>query len=102
VNYPILVDRWDDKHPADLAVCERCHATFKWDPADGDPYDLCQTHGNPTVKNDCGGQIVMKYDAAPKCGGCGRLGYWDKALAYCCSRRCQLQAEYAETLRMTA
>lgn len=96
-RYPILVDRWDDKHPADLAVCTRCDATFTVDPSEGDPYDLCTTHGNPTLPGDCGGQIVMKYDQGDRCKGCGKLDY-SMPLAGCCSRKCQLQAEYAASL----
>lgn len=92
-RYPILVERWDEQHPSDMAVCERCHKTVTIDPSEGDPYDRCLKH------RGCGGQVVMKYEQADKCGGCGRLGFYEKALSHCCSRRCMLQAEYAKTLR---
>lgn len=100
-DYPILVERWDKAHPSDDAVCTRCGHTFKWDPADGDPDDLCSTHGNPTVAGDCGGPIVMKYDEGVRCKGCGKLDY-SFMLGGCCSRKCQLQAEYAATLKARA
>jgi hypothetical protein len=94
-RYPILVDRWDAKHPSDTAVCERCHADFKWDPSEGDPYDLCATHDNGS---GCGGQIVMKYTEGERCKACGKLDY-EMPLSGCCSRKCMLQAEYAEILK---
>lgn len=43
-RYPILVARWDAKHPSDLAVCTRCGYERTWDPSEGDPYDLCIRH----------------------------------------------------------
>jgi hypothetical protein len=96
-DYPILVERWGKKAPSDRVVCERCHAEFSHDPSEGDPYDLCLRHGNPTV-GECGGQLVYKYAEADKCGGCGKLGFYDTKLSHCCSRKCMLQAEYAATL----
>lgn len=101
-EYPILVERWDAKHPSDTAVCERCHAEFKWDPTEGDPYDLCAKHGH-LLKSECGGQIVMKYDVGERCKGCGKLDHeMPRALNGCCSRKCMLQAEYAAALKARA
>ena len=103
-DYPILVARWDDKHPADLAICEACGYERKWNPEDGDPYDLCICH------HGCGGQIVMKYDEGTPCGNCGELAYshpvkrkveGQRYPEHYCSRRCMLQAEYAEALGST-
>jgi hypothetical protein len=90
-KYPILVERYDSKHPADTAVCEDCNAEHTYDPMDGDPYDLC-------LKCSCGGQIVFKYLWADRCPGCERLGWYRKEMNGCCSRRCMLVAEYAAHL----
>lgn len=99
-EYPILVENFDAKHPADLAVCTKCHATFTVDPGEGDPYDMCTKHGNPTVPGDCGGQIVMKYDVGYRCKSCRKLDWsMPDGLKGCCSRRCMLQFEYAESLQ---
>lgn len=99
-RYPILVDRWDAKHPSDMAVCERCHAEFKWDPSEGDPYDLCVKHGNGSLQSECGGQIVMKYDEGQRCKSCRKLDHeMPRGLNGCCSRVCMLQAEYAASLK---
>lgn len=94
-RYPILVERLRLAQAATV-VCERCDGKFMWDPSQGDPHDLCSKHG------ECGGQLVYMYDEAPKCKGCGTLGHHDKALNYCCSRVCMLQAEYAESLKARA
>lgn len=96
MSYPILVERFDDKHPADLAVCEGCGKTGKWDPTEGDPYDLC------AKCESCGEQVVFKYMEADKCGGCGELGFHAAELGGCCSRACMLQAEYAAALTVNA
>lgn len=95
-RYPILVAQYDERHPCDLAICEGCKKTRKWDPDDGDPCDMC------IQCKDCGGDIVFKYVEADKCRGCGKLGFWSKVLCYCCSRPCMLQAEYAKTLASSA
>jgi hypothetical protein len=101
VEFPILVARWDKDHPADLAVCEDCGYERKWNPEDGDPYDLCIRH------HGCGGQIVMKYDVGEACGNCGTLAYshpvkrkmeGERYSRSFCNRACLLQAEYAEAL----
>jgi hypothetical protein len=101
-EYPILVERWDEKHPANLAVCTKCGYERTWDPAEGDPYDLCIKHeGN--AEGGCRGQIVMKYDCGSKCRSCGKLDYWfPSTLQGCCSRACMLQVEYAESLKERA
>jgi hypothetical protein len=95
-DYPILVDRWDAKHPSDMAVCEDCDATFRWDPSEGDPYDLCATHS-------CGGQVVMKYTEGERCKNCGKLDHeMPRGLGGCCSRKCMLQVEHAASLKAAA
>lgn len=93
MTYPILVAKWDDKHPPDLAVCEACGWETRYDPAEGPPEDVLTCGA-------CGAfDMTNKYDVGDACKGCGKLGYFDKVLAYCCSRACMLQAEYAESLR---
>lgn len=97
-EYPILVEMWDDKHPADLAICEKCHVEFTWDAGEGDPYDLCIKH------KVCGGQIVFKYDSGDKCDNCGKLDYrmpLSVGRGRYCSRRCALQVEWAKQIGAT-
>jgi hypothetical protein len=91
-RYPKLVKGWSDLHPADRAICQKCEKERTWNPEAGDPYDLCIKH------HGCGGQIVMKYDTGVACRGCGKLDY-SMAVEGCCSRKCMLQAEYAESLK---
>lgn len=98
-KYPILVAQWDDKHPADLAICERCEKTFTWDAGEGDPYDLCAKCDFSITPDDiCGGQIVFKYQMTDCCIGCGKLGFDAQAVDGACSRVCLLQYEYAQQL----
>lgn len=101
-EYPILVARWDAEHPADLAVCTRCGYERTWDPSEGDPYDCCIKHEGK-LTDGCHGQIVMKYDEGDSCRNCGKLDYpLPRGLQGCCSRRCLLQWEYAESLKARA
>lgn len=100
-KYPILVPDWDEKHPADLAICERCEHEFVWDPSEGDPYDLCARCGQVDSTRPggvCAGQIVFKFNMVDSCPGCGKLGYDAQKVDGACSRRCALQAEYAASL----
>ena len=91
-EYPILVKKWDAKHPPDLAVCEKCHHEERYDPAEGTPEDVMTCSA-------CGAfAMTSKYDVGSECKGCGKLGYFEKVLNYCCSRRCMLQREYLESL----
>ena len=98
-RYPILVPRYSDHFPPDTAICiGTCGREWKGhelprDPAEGEPEEL-------GVECSCGGVVVFKYLEAPQCPGCGKLGgYSSHALGGCCSRRCQLQAEYAAALK---
>lgn len=103
MTYPILVERFDSR-TATAAVCERCHQEITWDPAEGDPYDLCITHQVPKTAGGtdfCGGQIVMKYDEGQRCKGCGKLDFSMPTPDGCCSRVCSLQAEYAANLAVS-
>ncbi len=91
-RYPIKVS-YDDKTIAlDLATCEACKTERTLDPADGCPYDRC-------LRCECGGQIVWKYDPVDACPSCGKLGYEACSVGGACSRKCQLQAEYAASLK---
>lgn len=92
----ILCERYDEKHPADLAVCLSCGEEFKLDPLEGDPEDMCLEHR-------CGGAVAFKYVQADKCKGCNRLGFYRAEVnAGCCSRRCMLVAEHAASLVKSA
>lgn len=91
-GYPILVERWTGDQALTI-VCERCGAEAVLAPAG------LLTEGLYQCPDGCPGAAVMKYDEADRCGGCGTLGYHSPTLDHCCSRRCQLQAEYAATLK---
>lgn len=91
-HFPRLVERWRGKQATTL-YCEQCERTRQ---ATEDEIGLRE--GLPPCGH-CDGMLDWAYHEADRCKGCGKLGFWDKALGYCCSRRCQLQAEYAATLR---
>jgi hypothetical protein len=97
-DYPILVERYRGEQSMTI-VCEDCHAERVIDADDisneGDYICPRDTYGQPTV---CGGFAVMKYQEADSCPNCGKLGFWDEHPGQCCSRVCQLQAEYAKEL----
>lgn len=97
MSYPILVENLvGDK--ALTIVCEGCHAedVITDDDILSDGYYRCPKR--------CGsGHAVYKYEFGQKCKGCGRMDFsMPDSLAGCCSRKCMLQAEYAETLRGAA
>jgi hypothetical protein len=108
MEYPILIERFTGNQSV-IVVCEKCHAEFDdWDPGEGDPYDLCSKHGNATL-GECGGQLVFKYLEGETCDGCGKLEFSmplhtqaHGRRVRACSRVCQLQAEYAASLKETA
>jgi hypothetical protein len=91
-RYPILVEKWTGTQALTI-VCETCHTE---DVIEGD--DLLN-EGLYSCPRSCGGMAVMKYEEAERCKGCGALGFWEEPLGFCCSRRCMLVAEYAETLQ---
>lgn len=95
-EYPILVARWNANQALTI-VCERCDAEEVIDP------DGLLNEGLYECPVGCGGTAVMKYEEGDQCEGCGKLGFWygarDTAIDGCCSRRCKLQAEYAQELR---
>lgn len=104
MTFPILIP--SEQFRGDkcaIAICQRCLREATWDPSEGDPYDLC-ARCPATDENRpgrvCGGPIVFKYVPGDSCKSCGKLDHeMPRGLGGCCSRRCQLQAEYAESLR---
>lgn len=109
--YPILVERWTGAQALTI-ICERCHAERVIDADEISNEDIYECPGDrelgraaSTVER-CRGSAMMKYLQAEKCRGCGKLGFFGDphcaGLEGCCSRRCQLQAEYAATLRGAA
>lgn len=109
-RYPIEVRRYDGKHPADLAVCEKCGDEFRLDPAEGDPYDMCLRHSaalvttrnGQTSATTCDGQIHFKYVETGSCPNCGKIGFDSTEVEGCCSRRCALQWAHAKTVKTAA
>ena len=91
MSYPILVEKLTPEQALRI-VCQRCGAE--------------EEIGEDEILNDavyacpknCGGAAIYKYEWADKCPGCGKLGFYEKVLDGCCSRVCQLQAEYAKEL----
>lgn len=90
-RYPILVQRFKGEESL-VIVCERCGAEGQANP------DELENDGVYGCPRGCGALAVYKYDEGDKCRGCQKLGYW-QGWGGCCSRRCQLQVEYAEQLR---
>ena len=90
-KYPILVEKYRPGQALDV-VCQSCDAEMIGDPSENS--DGLYTCAVPS----CQGLTTWKYEEADKCGGCGKLGHFHERLGYCCSRRCQLQAEYAKEL----
>jgi hypothetical protein len=90
-GYPILVERLDSR-TAVLAICQSCGHESEAAPDEPGFNDGEWPCG-------CGGWVCFKYvEADHKCPNCGKLGFFEKPLAPCCSRRCQLQADYAAQL----
>jgi hypothetical protein len=92
-RYPILIEQFKGEESMTI-VCEQCLAEAVLGPDD------LYSDGWYTCPAGCPGVAVYKYDEGDKCPACAKLGFWDRrALGGCCSRRCQLQVEYAEQLR---
>lgn len=106
-DYPIPVARYEGAS-AFVIVCESCgtEATIGPDALTSDGSYACPRNWDaPIVRWDerhklpCpDGHAVHKYQEADPCPGCGKLGWWDVGDDNACSRRCQLQAEYARSL----
>ena len=90
-DYPILVEKLTAEQAMRIR-CETCGAEkdITDDEILNDAVYACPKR--------CGGSAVYKYEWADKCGGCGKLGFYEKVLDGCCSRVCQLQAEYKREL----
>jgi hypothetical protein len=97
-RYSILVERYRGNQALRI-VCERCAATRV---IDGDDIKNEGIYACPrdtaSDANFCGGLAVHMYAEADRCPSCRRLGFYEERLAYCCSRACMLQADYAKTL----
>lgn len=102
IEYPILVERYRGNQALTI-VCERCGAEDVINPdkiLNEDFYECpadAELGRRVSTAPRCRGSAAMKYVEADRCPGCRRLGFWE-GLDGCCSRRCQLQAEYARSL----
>lgn len=95
-EYPILVKDFAVPGDALRVACTDCDHTWKADDVD-DYISWIDFRDCP----HCGSfALVPMYEEAPACNNCGKLGYWESVLEYCCSRACMLQAEYAKKLRI--
>jgi hypothetical protein len=103
-DYPIVVSRFTPKQALTI-VCERCGAEETLEPDELLNEGLYECPADTELGRRastaprCRGSAVMKYEEGDTCPSCGRLGFWDRALNRCCSRKCMLQAEYAESLK---
>lgn len=92
-RYPILVERFKGKQAATV-VCEACgrRRQLTGEECSGEVGymigERLRTH------EGCGGKVVYAYECASRCGGCRKLGHFEKELDYCCSRACMLQKRY--------
>lgn len=92
---PIPVERFKGDQSMQIA-CEHCHADKTL------TVDELLNEGLYPCPADCGGTAVYKYEETPRCPGCLRFVpdlLVAEKLDGCCSRVCQLQAEYAESLK---
>ena len=99
-RYPILVERFKGKQ-AFRVVCTTCDARHELtgDQVAGEDGYRAGEGLLACVRQDCDGRMTYAYMEATRCGGCQRLGFYEQALDYCCSKKCQLQAEYAKKLK---
>lgn len=93
-RYPRLTEAFRDGQATRLA-CNGCGVTWQ-----GTFEEVSSVMAWPYACPKCGKfEVVVAYDLADRCKGCGRLGFYHEDLDFCCSRRCMLIAEYAEFLR---
>lgn len=103
MNYPILVERWTGAQALTI-VCERCHAERVIDADEISNEDIYECPGDwelgrtASTAKRCRGSACMKYMEGERCRGCGGMAF-EQPVDGCCSRKCQLQAEYAATLK---
>ena len=96
-GFPIPVERLGSTN-AGMLACGKCGTSRQ---ADLDEIGLSEGLGS--CPRDCGGWLEWAYQEGDKCPGCGKLGWWDgRQTNGACSRLCQLQAEYAESLKARA
>ncbi len=94
-KHPILVERFTRKQALTLA-CRCCGTTVMAD--DAESFIATVDYGGSSCVA-CGSlRFIPAYEEAVRCNACRRLGHWPKTLGYCCSRICELQAEYAQQL----
>lgn len=105
-DYPILVEKWTGNQSMTI-ICESCKAEAVITPDDLLNEGLYECPADTELSRKastaarCRGTAVMKYEEAERCRGCGTLGFYGDVahLEGCCSRRCKLQAEYADSLK---
>lgn len=100
-TYPIIVERWTGQQSITIA-CERCHASRVIDADEISSEDIYECPADTKrrragLKARCGGTAGMAYVEGERCKNCRKLDY-EMPLSGCCSRRCMLQVEYADTL----
>lgn len=106
---PICVADWDDEHPPDMLGCacgfERKATEDEIGLSDGLPWcPTCHPPGQPIEPPYR--SLEWKYQAGATCHVCGALD-WSMPIQVTksptwiavCSRKCQLQHEYAESLK---
>lgn len=90
-SYPILVERYKRGQASEL-VCLNCGAEMT-------VVDPGQFNNDGCYRCSlCGGEATYKFEEAERCKGCSTLGHYEEVLDYCCSRVCQLQAQYIREL----
>lgn len=94
-RFPRLVERFTGRQATALG-CNECGRTSQVPP---EAILASYEWANARCPRCGSHRTDVAYEEAPRCGGCGRLGHWVPELDSCCSRRCQLQKEYAFELR---
>ncbi len=100
-RYPILVERLTGQQSITIG-CESCRVERAIDPDEISNEDIYECPADTKrwlagLKARCGGTAAMAYVEGERCKNCRKLDY-SMPLDGCCSRRCMLQVEYAETL----
>lgn len=97
---PILVADWDAKHPATMLACDRCGVSRE---CTEDEIGISEMVA--PCSDGCGGWMEWKYEIGSTCEVCGKLD-WSMPIQIStdpwvavCSRKCQLQHEYAASLK---
>jgi hypothetical protein len=100
---PILVADWDAKHPATMLACERGCGFERHCTSDEMGISELVAHC-PRCYDRTGAYLDWKYQVGSTCSACGKLD-WEMPIQVSrapwvavCSRKCQLQHEYAASL----